>query len=289
MSKIKRDFNNKVIEIFNLLSIEGNYRIIGSASLRKIKYASDYDLETIFNTKEDYINQLVKYFKNKFITAKKDKNIFIIDFKAGEIDGEPIRWSYNDIMKGEKDGVKFKDIFYQKSTIKLDMICLINGLSLEFSDNYYIKVGKYNNDNTDSDIIKSLNKSAKEELKDKNYYKYLKRLYSILELEKKDNQQFTNYFNSDIGILNRARAELDILLLLLEQTFRKPDKDTILNNIQIIKSNLSVVSTFNLDNISKKLDMITKSNMKSAIKKIRDYLFKVINNDALLFIKKYNI
>ena len=38
------DFNKNISKIFNLMSINGKYTVIGSSSLRKIKYNSDFDL-----------------------------------------------------------------------------------------------------------------------------------------------------------------------------------------------------------------------------------------------------
>ena len=43
-TKTKDDFNYKLQDVFNLMSIQGEYNIVGSSSLKGILYASDIDL-----------------------------------------------------------------------------------------------------------------------------------------------------------------------------------------------------------------------------------------------------
>ena len=42
------DFNDNLTKIFNFMSINGKYRVIGSSNIKNILYNSDYDLETHF-------------------------------------------------------------------------------------------------------------------------------------------------------------------------------------------------------------------------------------------------
>lgn len=132
--------NNETGNVINLFAIRGKKRIIGSASLRAIQYASDYDVETMLNGvspstianlfqkayKEigdevwvtdfkcglderlvyngDYDDKsLKKYLRNPLISAKQRKDILK---SSGEDRIEKVRdlyilrWSHQDIIAG---------------------------------------------------------------------------------------------------------------------------------------------------------------------------------------------
>ena len=276
------DLNNNLTKEFYKLNIGRKLKLIGSSNKKNILYNSDYDLESHFGTKDkdELLIKIYHHFKNIFIDAKKDPNIFITDFKCGEVNGEPIRWTYKDILKGYKDGYHFIDCLKMKSTIKIDEVYLLNGSFVEITDNYYFTIGDHQNYPTPTrkEIIKSIKNDYLQLVKDGNYYKALKRLFSI-----KPTKKLTDYFNSQIGILNKARSDLDTLLLLGEQTFRKPNINDINSDLQIIKQDLSYTDS----EFSDELDQATKSKNKKMkfliIKKIREKLFEMINKDA----KKY--
>ena len=99
------DYNNKLSKVFNLISIFGKYRVIGSSQLKKIRYNSDFDLESHLDLKskniDDATNTIYKHFKKIFIDSKRNPDLFITDFKCGvDKNGEPLRWSYNNMMAG---------------------------------------------------------------------------------------------------------------------------------------------------------------------------------------------
>ena len=43
-------YDKKQENIFNLLSIDGNYHVIGSASLKGNRYRNDYDIDGLFKS-----------------------------------------------------------------------------------------------------------------------------------------------------------------------------------------------------------------------------------------------
>jgi hypothetical protein len=302
------DFNNKLVNIINFIGIEGKTNIIGSSILKPIRYNSDYDLSTEI-TKPVYGNNpkselnikhnLYMKFLKLFKESKKDKNIFITDFKCGvDKNGDAIRWKYEDMINGYKniDDEKyyFIDCLTHKSTIKIDIIYLINCKFTEMSDNYYIKIGNKTNFEkiTKDSIINSLEKDYKDLVSQGKYYKALKREFSIIQTNNmnlptpkdtlnKRQQVLVNYFNSDIGILNKGKADLSVLLILLEeQTFRKVSLKNIRENLQIIKQNISYALDINLSNKLNKATKAGKVEMIKIIKNIIDNLENYINNDA---------
>jgi hypothetical protein len=295
------DFNNKLVKLINFISIEGKTTIIGSSILKPIRYNSDYDLSTDIKGEANLKNKIYLRFKKIFRLSKKDKNIFITDFKCGiDNNGEALRWKYNDIMKGFQivDGETyfFEECLLMKSTIKLDIIYLINNKFTELSDNYYIKIGNKTNFNpiNKKTVLKSLKEDYNDLIKQKKFYKALKREFSMIETDNMNEptpkntlnerqQELINYFNSDIGILNKGSSDLKVLLILLEeQTFRKPSLKNIRDNLQIIKQNISYSLDLNFSNKLNKATLSTtpKKTMINIIKSIIDKIDNYINNDT---------
>jgi len=280
MKKVS-DLNNQLTKEFYKLNIGRAINLIGSSNKREILYNSDFDLESHFGgkNKEEMLNKIYQHFKKVFIQAKKDSNVFIVDFKCGEIDGEPIRWTYKDMMKGTKSGFHFTECLMMKSTIKLDEIYLLNGSFVDITDNYYFDIGGHQNSPKPSkkEMIDGIKADYKELIKEGNYYKALKRQFLL-----KPTQKLIDYFNSEVGIVNKARADLDILLILNEQTFRKPKMTDLNGDLQIIKQDLSYTNA----NLSEALDKATATNTKKKfvlIQQIRDKLFEMVNQDAKKF------
>ena len=300
-----KDYNTKVKTIFNFLSIAGEYRVIGSASLKKIKYFSDYDLDELFekvNSNDTIFTKIYRSFKNKFIEAKKNPNIFITDFKCGlDSNLEPLRWDYNDMMKGYKimengEKITFEDCLDIKTTIKLDVVALIDGVFTEFSENYYFKFGTdkgnfFPHDIEKDHILNQLKHSYDEYMYvEKNYLKALKRIFAYKQLKNKKKYKsqlvkLTDYFNSSIGLLNKVRSELDIILVLIENNnkFRTPKTKDIIYNIEHIKNKLNDANISLFDNELNKI-INNESNMKNNIEKLRDIIFKFVNKKTLDFI-----
>jgi hypothetical protein len=163
-----------------------------------------------------------------------------------------------------------------KSTIKLDEIYLLNGSFVDITDNYYFDIGGHQNSPKPSkkEIMEGIKADAKELIKEGNYYKALKRQFLL-----KPSQKLIDYFNSEIGILNKARADLDILLVLQDQTFRKPKMTDLNGDLQIIKQDLSYTQV----DLSKELDKATATNTKKKFKIIEtivEKLSKIVNKDA---------
>lgn len=281
------DFNIKLKKKINFMSINGKINMIGSSNIKKIRYNSDYDIDVNLEGKESIKDTIYKRFKRIFVLSKKDKNTYITDFKCGvDSKGESIRWKYSDIMKGHKNGFSFTDCLMQKSNIKLDIIFLINEVYVETSDVYFFKIGNHTNheEKTTSGAKTSLSDEIKRLTKEGSYYKALKREFSILNLTNKNlkrRNELINYFNSDIGIMNKAKSDLDLIILLLtEQNFRKPRMKDIINNIQIIKQNVSYAPELNLSNLLNEACKSKKDKLIKIVNEVINKLQNYINKDA---------
>ena len=180
-----------------------------------------------------------------------------------------------------------------KDMIKLDMIVLLNSVFVEFSDVYYFKVAgkELYKKITEKCVLEDLKKSSKEYYDDKNYYKYLKRMYSmaIMKNNIKRIKLLNEYFNSVVGLCYKCASDLSLLELLLDCKFRKVNLADIHSNLQIIKQKLSSCVEIEHKSFSSKIDSICEINesikLKKEIHKIIIYLHNVININAENFIK----
>ena len=301
--KTLNDYSNDVKQVFNTLTISGDYRVIGSASFKKIKYSSDYDLEELIKEHKgrNTLDKIYQMFKKKFQDCKADSNYFITDFKCGlNTDGEPLRWEYKDMMKGYKileDGRKmtFQQCILIKTMMKLDLVVLIDGIFTEFSENYYFTIGNDSNyfeheqepEHIETGILKALDEYLNVY---QNYWKSLKRLFSLSVRDSKKHMKYIKrmitFFNGKTGLINKCKNELEILMLVIENKFRKP-------KIEDIHYNLSIINQWADEaglNISKQIDsMLNKKSLTSlykSIDKLALKLFEIVNKSSYLFLKK---
>jgi len=304
------DFKNSIKNIFDLITIEGHYKVIGSSALKKILYNSDYDLAENDNFKNLANGQefLKKRFKDIFKEVSKDKNIFITDFKCGiDSDGEPLRWKKEDIDKGYKILQNGKEQTFERSlidkdnTIKIDIISLIDGVFVDFSENLYFKFGKGNNaitnynvsDLTKPKILASIKSDFFDKIKDGKYLKALKRKFAYYKLLDTDKykpllDELVDFFNSEVGIVGKSYADIETIVLILETNFKKVNINDVKNNLQNIKQNLSYCP--NLEPVSVTINNICKSNNKKTIvnklNRLNNKLFKFITKETL---KQYKL
>ena len=91
-------------------------------------------------------------FQQKF--AKRGKDEYVTDLKCGSYLDEKgeavaIRWNKTNIKKGWQTINKKKEYFINhimdKAMFKIDFIVFIDGLFIEFSENFYIKIGEERN------------------------------------------------------------------------------------------------------------------------------------------------
>lgn len=281
-------FNNKVSQIGSIMSLESKVNVVGSASIQRSIYYSDYDLfETIQNKTSSVI---LNHFRSVFNIIKSAPNTVISDFKCGSSpNGSPLRWDYSEIQSGVNNGVSFDEAIQQKGIIKLDIISYINGRFVEITEVYNVKInGKSNMDYTNEEVVKSITADYKDEVKKLNFMKALKKMYSISKLiNNKDPllDILVTYFNSPIGLLYRCKADLETILTIL--SYNKFELKDIIESLQTLKEQISAFPVNNdIEKISKiKLKADMKTQLKKQIQNINDF----VNRDAKKFISMNNL
>ena len=134
---------------------------------------------------------------------------------------------------------QFVNVFNQKSIIKLDLVLENNNKFIEFSENYYfdMKNNKSYEQKTNEEIITSLKSDIRYYNHTKNNkLKSLKRLYSLFKLTNNKNTEIIKKFLNlkMIGSKYKLKSDLEIILLMIEQKFKKVKINKI---IEILKKN----------------------------------------------------
>lgn len=255
---------------------------IGSYLDKNIKYPLDIDLQEIVLNKF-HSDQILEIFQNKYLIALKNDSMFIIDFKCGKYKGRPLRWNKDTIKAGFQyiDDVKinFVDAIRQNEIIKLDLLTLIDNKFVEFSINYYFQPLP-----TRDDIEKIFLREFQLKMAHGEYFKALKRLYSYAKITKNKVLRINliNFLNGPTGNLNYQINGLNILLSVLDNSFRVPTKCSILYNLSIIKKNLPVKYICRIDKI---MSYNSIQDMVYPIEQLVILLNQQVNDQVQLFIK----
>jgi hypothetical protein len=285
---MNKEINNNIKIIGKLMSLESKINIVGSANIKRNLYYSDYDL--FQNVKGKSETLIYNHFKSVFNIIKYSNDAVISDFKLGENDkGDALRWDFNEIMKAENNGVSFTDAIKMKSIIKLDIIIYSNGRFIEISEVYNVFLNNKSNMNYSKDeVSKQLIEEYKELVNDNNYFKSLKRMYSIIKLNDDTDPKLNiliDYFNQPIGLLYRCKSDLETINIILN--YNKFTLDQIRNSLQMIKE---IVSSFNITNNIESISKLNnKDKMKKELTKQINIIKNFVNADALKFLQNSQI
>jgi hypothetical protein len=302
----RHEYEKGLRQIFNLLTIRGDYQVIGSGAIEEIKYGSDYDLQE-FVKEGDYqksTNHLLDMFRKKFAMAEADRDVFILDFKVGVDDnGDPIRWDKKSIKAGFKkvDGrkVTFQEALLMKSTIKMDITALVDGVFIEFSDNYYLTLRDFNTftavAKSHEDILYSLQHEALTKYNHGDYWKASKRIFAFMKSKGgyiPQIKQLVNFFNTDTGRLSKNRSELDIIALVVDNKFRKPKKMDVVRNLRLVEMDIAKLHGYKIKDLHEKINAICKITdvvkMKEPIEELSAELKAEVNKTTKEFLDNHN-
>lgn len=205
-------------EIIKKLSISNSIELIGSNSIGKLKYTTDFDLQEYISIHKlkDY-QKYVRKIQQVFKSFQKSKTVFITDFKSGYHNTQPVRWNYTDIINGYKiiDNdiiINLFDTLQLKSNkIKIDIIAFINDKFVEFSCNYYF----HSSDVDVTDIYKSLLLDVKKYYHAKKFMKMLKRLLSYRMIRNESVDDIIVFLNSQAGFLYQLQRNINWILYCL--------------------------------------------------------------------------
>lgn len=200
---------------FDVLKIK-SYDVIGSYKNPKRKFYGDIDLEEKLGkiSPRDFVDKM----RDKILKIKKTDGIYFIDFKAGNFNGKPLKWSENELIDGYRyiDDTRRIDLasaVTDNSIIKLDVLVLEKDYMMPISINYYFNKIRPNKNKFKGDIY-----FYGVELKKKGdligYVKKMKMYYTLVG-DKEGEEEMTKILNSKLGLVYKYIGFLENLYLLL--------------------------------------------------------------------------
>jgi hypothetical protein len=130
--------DSNIVNVFHFLELKGQHNfLIGSNKIRNVLYGNDYDLNSNVKITDTLpmLKRLHQEFLSMFEKAYHNADYYILDFKCGVHNGEPIRWSYEDIRKGkilyDNRTFTFEECLLmdaEVNIIKLDICYIYNGI-----------------------------------------------------------------------------------------------------------------------------------------------------------------
>jgi len=269
-----KELDNRIGDVIHKFSIQNKLKLIGSNSFKGMLFGSDYDIDSKLTEPAEV---LAEHFKKLF---SKQVPFYLMDFKAGLYKGEKLRWNKEQLAKGINKGIKLSEAIKMDTIIKLDMIIPVGDTFAEASEIYETK---YQTKKSREEIEKELETEVEIYIKEGNQMKALKRLFSLLSLDKghtKVKKELINFFNSEIGMANKCANDLELLLLLCNKYDVPFDK--IYNNVQMIKEQISKTFINPLE-----LNKINKTNYKKTIDKEIKHIRSKIKPLCVALLSKY--
>lgn len=300
MRQKEQYLNKEIVSAFHRLCVHGTYKLIGSRSIRNLLYANDYDLNESFHVKDSdsVFQNLHNHFKQIFVKAKNDPDYFILDFKCGiDKNSEPLRWSYDDVMQGFKSVNSYKyhfsDCLRMDATIKLDLCLVVNGLFNEITNNYFIYIGN-NHESIDKQSSKKLKTMIDDRIKEVDelydshqYFKCLKRLFSLEVIENNVNLDLLNFLNSDYGLLYKSIHDLQLVLSMAEQQFKPVCHKCLIGNLEQIKQNTSLITYFDVEKILNDINKLSNKFNVVELQNLIDYAEHYLNGLVKPYLDKF--
>ena len=215
--------------------LHGKTSIIGSNSIRGNLFGSDYDIEDKLSGSPE---QIEKWIHQEFNKSK----VLMLEFKIQK-GNKKFRFNLETINQPLAHLIATADFF------KADLCVPVGDRFAEVSIHYYRNPVKPK--------IKDLEDDVKKYMKT-NKMKALKRLYSIYKMENKNTDNFTSFFNSEYGLINKCVSDLELLKKIKKMISKKAYDD----NLDFIRSTLATTTAPLVLNVNKLRAIVNKEATK---------------------------
>jgi hypothetical protein len=165
----------------------------------------------------------------------------------------------------------------------------INSRFIEISEVYNINLdGEPNMDYSTDEVLKELTTDYKDYVKEGNYMKALKRMFSIIKMKNPQDKKLVklaDYFNSPIGLLYRCKSDLETIDTILY--YNKFSLDQVRDSFQMLKE---VISAFDVQNDIESISLLkSKDKMRLPLKKQIRIIKDFVNRNAKKFLASSNV
>jgi hypothetical protein len=270
--------NKKIIDVMMLLRFNNNViQLVGTSGLKSQLYPADYDFMSKITNKLNTENSFLEF--QRILNNIDDRqNLFFVEFKFQ---------LKNDIKHKIFKLEDFtKDTFYKYFNnkieyCKIDLIYNQEGYFKEVSCIYF-----FSNEELDKkEYMKALLKDVKDYYNEGDYYKSLKRLFSVAKSKNPPDEklmvEITKLFNSQVGKLYQKKNEIDASIIFMD---KYKDDDNLFNSklIKMFIKNIGLknMSPNKLPELSEAYnDIINREALKfyEKNKSIKDYKIEDVN------------
>lgn len=184
-------------------------------------------------------------------------------------------------LKKEKN-IWIMSVHNTKEYIQINTICNINGVLTDVNDTIFV-----HSQPSKRQKEKLLKEDIHDLISNKNYFKAVKRMYSLLILSPRKNismiNYLTNFLNSNIGLLSNIVNQLNIIKNFY--SVEKNQKQLIINNLELCKLELNKVYVVKIENeLFKMFNLKSIDKLISILdKKLQNYVFDFLNINRKLF------
>ena len=212
--------------------LHGKTSIIGSNSIRGNLFGSDYDIEDKLTGSPEQIEQFIH---NEFHKSK----VLLLEFKIQK-GNKKFRFNLETINQPLAHLIATCDF------MKADLCVPVGDRFAEISIHYYRNPVKPKITDLEDDVKKYWKT---------NKMKALKRLFSIYKMENKNTDNFTSFFNSEYGLINKCINDLE----LLDKIKKMISKEAYENNLDYIRSTLATTTVPLVLNVNKLRAIVNKA------------------------------
>jgi DNA adenine methylase len=245
-------------------------QLLGTGSQQAQKYPSDIDLfSAIKRTKVDDLAGIYNHMDTIFENCDALGDMYFIEFKLQNVDGSKQKWFQTSALS-QQDLEKAVPAGGQIDFVKVDYVIFIRDRNLftELSSIY-----SFSPLPPIRELIEKIRGDFTMYYNEGNYYKSLKRMYSIYRLQDKKEKlvELSTLFNSETGYKYSISSNLKAIKLLLEHY---SDDPSIINALRA-----------NLSDIGKKVG--EKIDTEAKIDAIIDHLDKQIKQETIVWLNRH--
>jgi hypothetical protein len=206
-TKDLNDFDTEVqkyLSYFELPNMQINLK--GSSQYKFLMYKSDYDVS--FKLEETDRPRDIQQFEKSYRKIEKDSDTYFIELKL-QTENEKIRFYKGDTFKYSD----FEAVFTRMKFFKVDMIMNVSNRFYEASCVYALS---HDEILTTETVVKNIKEDIEEYKAEGNWYKVLKRYFSIYMLYKNvaSVEFLVQVFNSELGKVYQKVCNLSAIEIL---------------------------------------------------------------------------
>ena len=210
--------------------------IKGSAKYKHLRYKSDYDLVIALKKSGVPASRFFEDVAGVLHRIERNRDMYFIELKLETTDGEKKR-----LTPRQEIRMTWVERDYEKLAFaKIDTVARIENKFYEVSCRYNFREANMEK----HEVIRELEEDAEELESEGNYYKVLKRLFSIYVLESNQNklQYLTSVFNSPLGASYEKICNMKAMELLHHNYNDKGTLQKINQNIKLLGENFRITS-----------------------------------------------